>query len=90
MNVYEIMQEHSGSVLNCTRKGEKDIATELLRNLVAKAYEEGRKAGGNEAVMWLEEVYGDGIHGTDAYAEFGDDTEGCECEWCTAEEEEEE
>jgi hypothetical protein len=50
-------------------------------------YEEGRKAGGNEAVSWLEEVYGDGIHGTDAWAEFGNDTEDCECEYCTDEEE---
>jgi hypothetical protein len=85
MNVYEIMQEHSGSVINCIRKGERDIATELLRNLVAKAYEEGCKAGGNEAVMWLEEVYGDGIHETDAWAEYVGD---CDCH--SADEEEEE
>lgn len=89
MNTFEIMESSSGPVLNCTRKGEREIATELLRDLVAKAYEEGRKAGGNEAVSWLEEVYGDGIHGTDAWAEFGNDTEGCECEYCTDEEEEE-
>jgi len=43
MNVYEIMQS-SGAVLNCTRKREREIATELLRDLVAKAYEEGRKS----------------------------------------------
>lgn len=82
MNVYQIMQAHGDSVLNCTRKGERDIATELLRELVSKAYAEGRKAGGAEAVSWLEEVYGDGIHGTDAYAEFIGKTADCECEWC--------
>lgn len=52
--------------------------------------DEAYKSGGNSAVMWLEEVYGTGIHGTDAYAEFGDDTGDCECEWCDSDEEEEE
>jgi hypothetical protein len=46
--------------------------------------------GAKDVVMWLEEVYGDGIHGTDAWAEYVGESEGCECEWCTAEEEEEE
>ena len=46
--------------------------------------------GANSAVMWLEEVYGDGIHGTDAWAAYGGEAEGCECEWCTEEDDEEE
>jgi hypothetical protein len=46
------------------------------------------KEGGAEAVSWLEEVYGEGIHGTDAYAEFIGQSEDCECEWCSADEEE--
>jgi hypothetical protein len=45
MNVYEIMQSSSGAVLSCTNKNQREIATELLRDLLAKAYEEGRKAG---------------------------------------------
>jgi len=52
--------------------------------------EEAYKDGANSAVMWLEEVYGDGIHGTDAWAAYGGEAEGCECEWCSAEEDEEE
>lgn len=69
MNVYEIMQS-SGAVVNCFRKKEQEIATELLRNLVAKAFEEGKKEGGAEAVYWLEEVYGSGVRETDAWAEY--------------------
>lgn len=44
----------------------------ILEQTKQLAYEEGAK----DAISWLEEVYGDGLHQTDAYKEyFGS----CEC-----------
>jgi hypothetical protein len=45
------------------------------------------KEGAVSALEWLEEVYGIGIHGTDAWTEYIGTVEGCECEWCEEEEE---
>lgn len=34
---------------------------------------EARREGAQEAISWLEEVYGEGIRATDAWAEYMDD-----------------
>lgn len=78
MNVYEIMQESSGAVVNCFRKNESEIATELLRNLVAKAFEEGKKVGDSEGgqyvLEYLSDLY-DGVQDTDVWADYFNDEE---------------
>ena len=50
--------------------------------------DEAYNNGAHNAVEWLEEVYGDGIHGTDAWKEYIGTNPECECEYCTEDEEE--
>lgn len=61
-----------------------------MKEIAGDAYWYGTEyqAGAAEAVRWLEEVYGEGIHATDAYKEYIGKSDECECEWCTEEEEE--
>jgi len=61
--------------------GAEDVIKELGRSVdFLNQYNDGAQG----AVEWLEEVYGDGIHETDAYKEYVGD---CECH--TDEDEEE-
>jgi DNA polymerase elongation subunit (family B) len=81
MNVYEIMEQSSGAVVHCFRKNEKEIATELLRNLVAKAFEEGQKAGAVDAGQYVLEYLSDlyeGVQDTDIWSDYFDEEEASE------------
>jgi len=82
-------QEQAKAIYEAHFAGEGDDLP--MREVEGSSYWYGteHKEGGAEAVSWLEEVYGEGIHGTDAYAEFIGQSEDCECEWCSADEEEE-
>jgi len=47
------------------------MTDEILEQIKAQA----RREGAQEAISWLEEVYGEGIQATDAWAEYMDDEE---------------
>ena len=51
-----------------------------IEAIKVKAYEEGA----SDTVYWLEEVYGDGFHETDAWKQYGE----CDCHNDADEEEE--
>jgi hypothetical protein len=80
MNVYEVTQgSNARALLSCSNKKQREIAESLLVELVAEAFKAGSEGkyneGASDAVSWLEEVYGDGIHETDAWKEYV----GCDC-----------
>jgi hypothetical protein len=62
--------------------GAEDIIKELGRSVdFLNQYNEGAQG----ACEWLEEVYGEGIHETDAWKEYVGAVEGCDCEGCDEE-----
>ncbi len=67
MNVYEITEAKASSLLFYVAQSRRELAKESLREVIAFAVEEGRKEGAQAACSWLEEVYGEGIRGTDAW-----------------------
>jgi hypothetical protein len=104
MNVYEITEAKASSVLFYVAQSRRELAKESLREVIAFAYEEGRKSaaaplredtgihrmtdeilkqvkevayldGAQAACSWLEEVYGEGIRETDAWATYMNDEE---------------
>jgi hypothetical protein len=80
MNVHEITQGgNARALVSCTNKKQREIAEALLVQLVAEAFKAGSEGkyneGASDAVSWLEEVYGEGIHETDAWKEYV----GCDC-----------
>jgi len=80
MNVHEITQGgNARALLSCTNKKQREIAESLLVELVAEAFKAGSEGkyeeGAKDTVYWLEEVYGDGFHETDAWKQYGE----CDC-----------
>jgi hypothetical protein len=53
----------------------------ILKQIKGESFEEGARA----ACEWLGEVYGEGIHETDAWKEYVGAVEGCDCEGCDEE-----
>jgi hypothetical protein len=56
MNVYEIMRDHASTLLGCVADKRKAIATELLRSLLVKTFEEGYNAGIVDALSNFEKA----------------------------------
>lgn len=60
------------------------LSDAMIKAIKEEAYLNGAK----NTCEWLEEIYGDGIHGTDAWKEYVGTVADCECEYCTEDEEE--
>ena len=56
MNVHEIMRDHASALIWCVPDKRKVIATELLRNLLTKTFEEGYNAGIVDALSNFEKA----------------------------------
>ena len=73
MNVYEITEAKASSLLFYVAQSRRELARESLREVIAFAYEEGRKSGATEAgqyvLEYLSDLY-DGVQETDVWADY--------------------